>query len=157
MSERDQHGEGQHLPAEPEVEGVGVEERRPQRPQQVLAEPRDQQPGPAGEQAEERALGEQLADEPSAARPERDADRDLAAPAGGAGEQQVRHVRAGDEQDEGHHAHEHGPGQGHVPAKLRIEAGHGSERRAAGVVLLRMGLLEPGRDRAQGGVGLPRP
>ena len=55
--------------------------------------------GAAGE-AQEHALGQELADEPPAAGPQRGADRDLARARRGAGEQQVGDVGAGDEQHE---------------------------------------------------------
>ena len=47
-----------------------------------------------------RAFGEQLAHEARAARAERRAHRDLAVAGGGAGEQQIRHVDAGDQQQQ---------------------------------------------------------
>ena len=62
------------------------------------------QPGGAAEQAEQHALGQQLADESLPARAERRADRDFLLPAGRAREQQIGDVGARDQQHERHRA-----------------------------------------------------
>ena len=55
--------------------------------------------GHAAANGEDHALGEKLADEPGAAGAERGADGNFAVARGGAGEEKIREVRAGDEQD----------------------------------------------------------
>ena len=75
---------------------------------------RDEQTGGAAEQAEQQALGQQLPDEPLPARAERGADRDFLLTAGRARQQQVRDVRARDQQHERHRSEQHENRQPHV-------------------------------------------
>ena len=59
------------------------------------------------QQRQHDALDQQLADEPPAAGAQAEADGDLLLPRGGAGHQQVGDVRAGDQQHQADHAHQH--------------------------------------------------
>ena len=68
------------------------------RPQHALGPVRDQEAEAAGEEREQQALGEELAHQPAARGAEREAHRHLALARRRAREQQVRDVRAGDQQ-----------------------------------------------------------
>ncbi len=57
-------------------------------------------PAPPPEQGEEQSLDQKLPDDLKTIRPQRCPDRDLALPSGGAGEKEIGHIRAGDEQNE---------------------------------------------------------
>jgi hypothetical protein len=80
------------------------------------------EPGQAGQEAEQRALGEELADQPSAARPQRDADGDLARAGSrrgpGAGFATLAQAMSS---TSAHHAHEHGAGQRRRRGGTRVE------------------------------------
>ena len=75
--------------------------------------PSDEAEHAAGERQHD-ALGQQLADDAAAAGADRRADRDLAPPAGRAHQQQVRDVRARDQQHEADGAGEHRAASAHV-------------------------------------------
>ena len=87
-------------------------QRRPkplQKPDAAEGEPRAHDP--AGHREDE-ALGEQMADQPDTTGAERDANRHVVAASRGARQHQVRHVDAGDEQDNAdrhHHREQRGP------------------------------------------------
>ena len=100
---RDGKGEDEHRGVEPnrfEPRDVA----RVDRPDDLQRDLGDRQAGGAAENAEQHALGQQLADEAFPARAERRPDGDLFLPAGGAGEQQIGDVGARDQQDERHGA-----------------------------------------------------
>ena len=65
--------------------------------QQARSRPREQEPKGGAERGEQHALGEKLADQPSASRAQCVADADFAPPRGRAREQQVRQIDAGDQ------------------------------------------------------------
>ena len=79
--------------------------RRPEGDDRPRHPIRDEQPGGAGEQREEQALGQELADEAAARRAERQPDRHLVTPGRRARQQQVRDVGAGDQQHQADHRH----------------------------------------------------
>ena len=60
-------------------------------------------------------------DEPTAARAERQPDGDFLLPRGRARQQQIRDVRARDEQDEADDRHQHAAGHHDVVAEARID------------------------------------
>ena len=67
-------------------------------------------PGQSAHDTQQDALGQELADEPGPARTQRRPDRQLPAPGQRPRQDQVGHVRAGDEQHERHGAHQHQQG-----------------------------------------------
>jgi hypothetical protein len=103
----------------------------------VRERPDERLPHPVGQQETQEAarerkdhgLHEVLADQAEPPRAERDPHRDLLLARGGAGEEEARDVRAGDQEDEADHAHEHDergarlvaqPG-GAAPARHQLE------------------------------------
>ena len=80
------------------------EARRRQRLKELRAPRRDQQARGAADQAEQQAFGQHLPQQPTPPGAERRPNRQLALPRGGARQQQVRDVGAGDQQDEAHRA-----------------------------------------------------
>ena len=90
-----------HLPVDGNVREPR-EARRRQGLQEIRAPRRDQQAGGAADQAEQQAFGQHLAQQSAPPGAERRPNRQLALPRGRAGEQQVRDVGAGDQQDEAH-------------------------------------------------------
>ena len=87
------------------VDRDGREPREARRRQGLkkLRTPRsDQQACSATDQTEQQAFGQHLAQQSAPSGAERRPNRELALPRGGAGEQQVRDVGAGDQQDEAH-------------------------------------------------------
>jgi hypothetical protein len=100
-SRREGHGAGVHRG------GERPRHVRGQLPlEHVQAGPREHQADAGGHQSEQQALGEELPHEAATAGAEGRADGDLAVAALGAGEQEVRDVRAGDEHEEPHGAGE---------------------------------------------------
>ena len=79
----------------------GRPSRRPSL-KELRAPRRDQQASGAADQAEQQAFGQHLAQQSTPPGAERRSNRQLALPRGGAGEQQVRDVGAGNQQDEAH-------------------------------------------------------
>ena len=82
--------------------------------QRVDAELREQQAGRAADRREHDALGDQLANDAPAVAADRRAHRQLALARRGAHQQQVRDVRAGDQQHEHHRAHQRDQLRPHV-------------------------------------------
>ena len=68
---------------------------------------RQDEPGGAPRKREHHALHERLADDAASPGAERPADRHFLPASGGAGQEQRRHVRAGDEEDQGDRAEQH--------------------------------------------------
>ena len=103
------------------------------RNQERRAPPREQQSGSGSQRHQHDAFGQQLADQPAATRANREPHRHLVLPRGGAGEQQVGHIGAADEQydaDDRHHDHQ----RLRVGAAQLVRAsGRGHERDAAEV------------------------
>jgi hypothetical protein len=105
-ADRDHDREGEHAQIDRhlrEARNAGRAERH-QRPRAPRGS--DEAGGPA-EQAEQGALGEELADQAGAARAERRPDGDLARARLRPRQQQVRHVDAGDQQHEADRAKQH--------------------------------------------------
>ena len=69
-SERHAEREQQDARVRVKIDGVGLQERRPIRPQQVLRPVREHQAERAADQREQRAFGQQLQHQPAAARAE---------------------------------------------------------------------------------------
>ena len=85
----------------------------------------DQHPKPAAERRQQQAFGEQLLHDPAAPRAEREPHRHLAAASGRPRQQQVRDVRAGDDQHEPDRGQEHeqrGAGCPRRPARAAAAA-----------------------------------
>ncbi len=101
--------------------------------------------GAAGER-EQDAFGEQLPQDAGAARAERRADRHLLLARHRARQQQVRHVRAGDEQDEPDRAGQHQQRRAHVADDFLLE--RDDVEREAAVRGIHAGMLraQPRRD-----------
>ena len=100
-------------------------------------------------QRHESALGEQLPDEPRAAGAERRAHRDLALPAGRAGQQQIRDVGAGDQQHEPDGARKDRQRPPDVPHHELLERDHAADPLRVG---FRVGALS--HDRVELGLRL---
>ncbi len=140
------------------IDGVGLQEWRPVRPQQPLRPVCEQQSGRAAKKREQRALGQQLHDQASAACAKRQADRDFLLAHRRAREQKVGDVRTRNEQHEPDDGHQQAAGHHEVVAESRI---HGRlrqwhDRHAAAAVLVRILLRELPGDRFQIRVGLLR-
>ena len=129
-----------------------------QRGNHVDADDRQRETHGTTEDRKDEALREQLADDPSAACAEGEADRELAIPRDRTGQQQVHHIRASDEQDE-HDATEQQEQIGahlsdiQIPKRRHAKAETGVRRREVS--------LQPARQRVDPIAGLfdrdPRP
>jgi len=132
-------GEHQGQTERPAIERVGEHDvrnevhGRDEDRQQVHHEVRKQDPGRPAEEGEEKALHEELTDEPQPARSRHEADRDLLLAADRSGQEEVGHVRGHDQQ--------------HSEAHRQEEA----ERRTHG----RLGPVRALRERHHPVVGLP--
>ena len=102
--DRDGEREQQHPAVHDELEADREGGRRHQAREHVPAPVRHEHADPAGQQAEDGALGEQLPDQTPTVGAERDAQPDLAAPRDGPRQEQIGHVGAGDEQHQAGHA-----------------------------------------------------
>jgi hypothetical protein len=91
---------------------------------------REEQPDRATREAENHAFDQQLPHDPPAARPERRPDGQLLPAAQAARQQQVRDVRARDEEHARHGADEHADRSAHAADHLILER-HDAERQAA--------------------------
>jgi hypothetical protein len=125
--------------------------RRQRRQERLQPEVAEQHAGDGAQQRQQHALGQQLAQHARAAGPEREPHGDLALPVGGAREQQVRDVRARDQQHEGDRAQQQHQRGAHV-------ADHGLvqrlDRHALLGVRVRVLLGEPRGDRLDVGARL---
>ena len=99
--------------------------------------PREEDAGSAAEHGQEDALGQELPQETPAAGAQRGAHRDLAVPRRHAGEEQVRHVDAGDEQDEADGAEQDEQRVPRVSDEGLVEGDHGSAHALVRVRVLR--------------------
>jgi hypothetical protein len=73
----------------------------------AIAERRESNRDDAAHEREQEALGEQLTNDPAAAGTDRQTDRDLPFARRGSSEQEVGHVRAGDQQHQADRRHQH--------------------------------------------------
>ena len=150
-------GEEQHAPVRVQVERIGRQERRPERPEQPLRPVREQHPGRAADEREQRALGQQLAHQPAASGAERQPHRDLLLPRRRAGEQQVRDVRARDQEHEADDRHQQTAGRHEPGAEAGIEDRRLRQRQrghVAPMVVVRILLRELLADRPEVGFRL---
>ena len=100
----------------------------------------------AADRREEDALGQELLQQPAAARAQRRADRELFLTSEGAREQQVGDVGAGDQQDEADGAEQHQQRTADVADDLLVQR-HDAERQAAiGRIDVRKVAPQPGGD-----------
>jgi hypothetical protein len=148
--ERHGGGERQHSPIDADPGAVNADawdvagvdgEQRPD------ADDADRQPENAAHRRQQDALGQQLANDPAAAGADRRTNRDLAPAHGRAHEQQVRDVRAGDQQDEDDRAQQHPQRRSHVADdhllhRLDAEAALAAERVRKRLAELGGGLLQ---------------
>ncbi len=109
-------------------------------------------PASAGDRRQHQRLGEQLTNHPPSAGAHRQSNGDLAPPAHGFGQQQVRHVRARDGEDEHHDDRENAQdwGEDGWRTKRRLPRRHQAD--AAAVVGVAILLLQLPHDRL--GLGL---
>ena len=119
---RDHEREHQHTAIGSEVESEVERQRRLKREQQIRAPQREQHAEPATRECQQHALGDELRDEPPAARPERKADADFAAPCSRAGEHQARDVGARDQQHERDHDQQQRHEAHHRPTHRGVHA-----------------------------------
>ena len=109
------------------------------------------QPGDTTGERQHQAFGEQLADHSAAAGADGGADGDFLLALGGAGQEQVRHVRAGDQEHETHRAQQHQQGGPDVPDDY---AGEWRDIDAMLGVRFRIGFGQAGRDGSHFRLGL---
>ena len=113
-------------------------------------------PRPPASDRQQQPLGQELADQPAARRAQRQPHRHLALPRGRAGQQQVGHVRAGDQQHQPDDRHQQ-PAHAHqVLAEAGVDRGlrEREEHDAAPAVVVRVLARELVRDGLQVGLGL---
>jgi hypothetical protein len=118
---------------------------------------REEHTGSAAGNTEKEALGEELSQQAAARCTERQADRDLACARRCPREEQIRDVGAGNEKDEAHGRHEHGPERDDHPAKRRMDSRVEEQRHPARTLWvlershIRLGIRarEIGRDRVE--------
>src|SRR6266516_5710715 len=119
--ERDDHRERKHGAVDADL--LNVRQVEPaQRAKDAGAPEREQQPQRAAEQREQRAFGQQLADQAKPSGAESGADGDLTLARRRARQQQVRGVGAGDEQNESDRAEENQKGKLHVRDHMLVQA-----------------------------------
>jgi hypothetical protein len=148
--DREPGGEGEHPQVDRRLVEAGDRERR--RPREAALEDDGQsQAGAAARQREQAALGQQLADQPPPARPERGADRQLPGPPRRSREQKARDVRARHQQHEADRAQQQVEGRAYAAADQLVER---RDRHRAGRVVLRMLRRELAADRVEVGPGL---
>src|SRR5206468_9834794 len=104
--------------------------------------PRDQKSDPRAGTCEQKALYEALADDRAAARAERETDGHLFLPRRAAREEEVRHVRARDQQDQADHPHQHPNRRGKLGPEIRSSRLTGLEEE----MLRNKALLEARRE-----------
>ncbi len=97
---RDHHGEGERLRIEARLLEPGQAAPRHQDERQIDAPDRDEHAGRAAEHAEEHAFGHELANQTPPARAQRGTHGNFPLAGGGARQQEVRNVHAGNEEDE---------------------------------------------------------
>ena len=148
--ERDRHRHGEDAPVDADGGGARKIERQ-EREDGARAPGGDEEPEPAAEEREEKALGEELPEEPLAPGAEGDADRELAGPAARAREEEVGHVGAGDEEDERDRAEEDEEERPHV-SDHRVGERH--QARAGALVGVGIGEGETARDAVEVGLRL---
>ena len=106
-ADRDRHGVGERANVEAPVNEVGNAVGRDRAVEQLQTSPGDDDAERRAEEPDHDRLGQQLPDDAEAPRAESGADGDFAVADRGAGEQQVRDVRTGDQQHQRHRAHHH--------------------------------------------------
>jgi len=122
--EREADGEREHGEVRARVElhrrRVGREPGQHERDEAAEGPEREQRAERAARERDQHALREQLLNQAAARRSERQAQRDLAAARGRAREQQVRDVRAGDQQHQRERGHHDRAGAEHVRSQLGV-------------------------------------
>ncbi len=143
------HGEGDHHAVQPDL----LEARHVaglQQEDQIAAPGRDDQARAGPESTQHGRLREELAHEAAAARAHRRAHGELPLARRGARQQQVRDVRAGDQQDEAHRAEQDEERRAHLSDHGLVQRAHGEAH-----ALVRIGI-GGGQARADGGRLGPR-
>ncbi len=98
----------------------------------------------AAGQCQDQTFGEQLADDARTPRTERAANGDLLLARSGARQQQIRQIRAGDQQQQSDRAEQY---QEHRTDAAGVHFGHGKQRDAPAGIGGRIGALQAARDR----------
>ena len=136
------------MPSEEERERATVERQtaqvrheiqhvvRDRRDQRLDAPLRQKQSQTAAEQSQQRALDQQLPDQPEASSAQRRADGDLFLPCRSARQQQVRHVRAGDQQHETDRAEQHEQQRFDLPDDLVVQRRDGNVRARVRILVI---------------------
>ena len=119
---RDDEGEDHHRPVDPDLVAAR-QVADVHRHQGAHAEVGQEQPHHAAGQRDDDALGEELPEQALPRGAERGAHRDLLRPRRGAGQQQVGHVGAGDEEHEPHRAEKDEQGGPDIAGGLEAQAG----------------------------------
>ena len=112
----------------------------------------DESAHPAAEQRQHDAFRQQLAHHPPAPGTERQSQRDFLLSRGSAGQHQVGHIRARDQQHAGHDAPQHQQCRARIPSHRLLQQRHDGDSR--GHCSARMLLCEPRLDCVQLGLRL---
>ena len=120
VSGRDRHREREHPPVERNRVDVRQTIRQHQ-PRHAARGDGQQESEDRSEERQQHALGQQKAHQPSPARPERRADRQLPVTCGRARQQQVRNVRARDQENESDRPHREPQPLAHVSGESFVQ------------------------------------
>src|SRR5450432_372204 len=105
----------------------------------------------AASQRKQKPFDKKLAHEPATGRANRSTDRQLSLAGGGLGEQEVRHIGAGNHEKEEHRTQQNKQGRTHVGAGCSLK---GDNRDFGDVSVLPILLLDLPRDSSQFGMSL---
>ena len=144
--ERDAEREEQDVRIEREVDIVAIDERGAIRPENVASPVGDHQSDAAPASESKRALGEQLAQDSSAARAERGAHGHLFVARRGLREQKVGEIGACDQQHEADGAHHHRARKGELIVLVDADGGFGKRRQRDARPALSFGYSVSSRD-----------
>ena len=126
--DREGEGEAEQAKIEADIHGQSFKATGDHAEEQPVGDHRKADAERAADEGEDQALGEELPDEARATRPERLANGELAGTRGGAGEQKIGDVGAGDEQDQRDDGHEDLQRLRELAPQRREAVGHGGER-----------------------------
>ena len=157
---RHRRRESEHPVVEREVQenrAAGRPGDRRESVQQTKRAIRQREPDASAGDGQKRALDEQQPDDAAPAGPEGQTRGELALPRAGAGEQEARDIRAGDEQHDGHDRHLHQHERPDETREQRMGAAGAAEHEASIRIALRI-LLEhsPRQESKLGRRGIPR-
>ena len=149
-SDRHEHGEGGHPQVDVRIDEARKVDRtgRHQRTDRCLCE---HEAGDSAERRQHAAFGDQLTQQPRPPRAERGPHRDLALARFRSRNQQIRHIRAGNQQHETDRRHQHRQRETERSKHLDVEW---ADLDSAFLIRLRIRLLEATRNRVQLGLRL---